>query len=89
MIRKCKLIKEIFEKKNTENNKHLMIFTKGFKALGEFYNEHEIRGIITLKNARIYSYATNCECETNPTSHEVSWLNIFGKDIIAFSFVEK
>ena len=88
MIRKCKLIKEIYENKNVEKNKNIMIFTKGFKAIGEYYTENEIRGIITIKNVRIYSYATNCECETTPEYNEVSWLNVFGIDIIAFSFVQ-
>ena len=87
MIRKCKLIKEIYEKKNIEKNQTLMVFTKGFKAVGEYCADNNIRVIITIKNAKIYSYATNCECETTAEYHEVAWLNIFGLDIIAFSFV--
>ena len=87
MLRKCRLIKEIFLKHNNQNNKHALIYTKGFKAVGEFYSENEVRGIITIKNAKVFSYSTNCECETNPAANEIPWLNIFGKDIIAFSFV--
>lgn len=87
MIRKCKLIREIFEKNNVENHKHLMVFTKGFKAVGEYCLEKEIKGLVTIKNVKVYSYATNCECETTPEAREVAWLNIFGKDIIAFSFL--
>ena len=87
-MRRCKLINEIFEKNNSHEYKNIVIYTKGFKTCGEYINKDNVRHLVTLKNAKIYSYATNCECETTPSHHEVNWLNIFSEDIIAFSFVE-
>lgn len=89
MLRKCRIIKEIFLKHNKGNNKQLIIYTKAFNVIGEFFSENEIRGIITLKNARVYTYTTNCECETNPVAKEIPWFNIFGIDIVGFSFIEE
>ena len=88
MLRKCRIINEIFSKYNNEKHNHIIVFTKGFKAIGEFSFQSEIKGVITLKKVKIFSYATNCECETNPGDNiEVAWLNIFAQDIIAFSFI--
>ena len=80
--------KALREKCNTHNYKNIIVFTKGFKTCGEFCTDGEIRDLITIKNARIYSYATNCECETTAPYYDVNWLNIFAEDIISFSFVE-
>lgn len=86
-MKKIDLIKEVFTKNNTNFNKQMVVFTKGFKAVGEYYAEHNVEGVVTLKNAKVYSYATNCECETNPKEHDIAWLNIFAKEIIGFSFI--
>ena len=87
-MRKCKIIKEIYEKNNEHEYKNLVVYTKGFKAIGEYIEEKNYTNLITIKKARIFSYATNCECETNVPLCEIEWLNIFSEEIIAFSFVE-
>ena len=88
MDKKQVIIKEVFSKNNTNAYKTIFVFTKGFKAVGEYCTEHALDKIVSLKNAKVYSFASNCECETNPAAKEIPWLNIFAKDIIAFSFVE-
>ena len=80
-MKKIELIKEVFTKNNTNFNKQMIVFTKGFKAIGEFYPEHTVDGIVTLKNAKVDS------CVTSSTEKEIPWLNIFAKDIIGFSFI--
>lgn len=87
-MRRYRIIKEIFENNNSHEYKHIAIYTKGFKACGEYFEKDNVRHLVTLKNAKIYSYATNCECETTSFHQEMNWLNIFAEDIIAFSFVE-
>ncbi len=89
MGKKHELIREVFIKNNTNFYDNVVLFTKGFKAVGEFYNDHNVEGVIALKNAKIHFYASNCECETNPSTQVIPWLNVFAKDVIAFSFVEK
>ena len=88
MNKKQTTINNIFLKNNVDKYKTIAVFTKGFKAVGEYYNEHALNSVISLKNVNVYSYGTNCECETNPAAKEMPWLNIFAKDIIAFSFIE-
>ena len=88
MSKKLAIIKEVFSKNNTNNFKTIVVFTKSFKAVGEYCNEHALNNVVSLKQAKVYSFASNCECESNPAAKEIPWLNIFSKDIIAFSFVE-
>lgn len=80
------MIRYFHKEYNSENYENICVFTKGFKAHGMLYTEKATEGIITLKNTKIYSYETNCECETIAEYKHVEWLNIFAKDIIAFSF---
>lgn len=87
-MKKCNIIKEIYTDNNTHQYNHIIVYTKGFKAYGEFLSRNQIRDLITIKNAKIFSYATNCECETSSAYYEIGWLNIFAEEIIAFSFAE-
>ena len=89
MSKKQKIINEIFQKNNSHLYNNLFLFTKKFKAIGEFCKDNCVKNIISLQNVKIYFYGSNCECETNPAAKELPWLNVFAKEIIAFSFVEK
>ena len=83
---KLKVIRKVFKDYNENNFNKLTVFTKGFKAVGEFVKEEHIKDVLCLKSVKVYSYATNCECETTPEYRELLWLNIFSQDIIGFSF---
>ena len=88
MKEKIKCIKKIHEKYNEKGYNKITVYTKAFKAVGECANEEHLECVLTLKNSKIYTYAENCECETMSGETDIKWLNIFGKDIIAFSFHE-
>lgn len=88
MKKKCELIREFAEKCSEKGATRLCILAKGFKVKGTLYTEKEIEGLITLTNAKIKPYMSDCECETNEEHKHLEWLNIFAEDIVAFSFVE-
>jgi len=88
MKNRLKIIKKTCSKYNEQNYRRIIVFTKGFKAIGEVFKDSTIKELLTLKDVKVYLYATNCECELTPEYKTVDWLNIFSKDIIAFSFIE-
>ncbi|MDD3419598.1 MAG: hypothetical protein PHE78_03235 [Candidatus Gastranaerophilales bacterium] len=83
MVDKMKRIFEIYEL--SENPKEVVIFTKAFKARGILLSDKEkvLDEVITLKDAVVCQPFDKCQCEEHAQYHE--WLNIFDKDIIAFS----
>ena len=88
MKKKCELIREFANECSKNGEKYLCILAKGFKVKGKLYTEKEIEGLITLTNAKIKPYMSDCECETNEEHKHLEWLNIFADDIIGFSFTE-
>ena len=83
MSDKIKRIFEIYE--ISHDPKEVVIFTSAFKAKGKLLIEKsKIKDdIITLMDAAVCPHFENCQCEEN--AHCIKWLNIFEKDIIAFS----
>ncbi len=85
MSDKIKRIFEIYE--ISHNPKEVVIFTSAFKTKGKLLIEKsKIKDdIITLMDAVVCPHFENCQCEENP--QYIEWLNIFDKDIIAFSII--
>ena len=88
MKEKIKCLKKIHEKYNEKGYNRITVYTKAFKATGECVKEETLECVLTLKNCKLYPYSTDCECDTMHEVSDMMWLNIFGKDIIAFSFHE-
>ncbi len=80
MNKRIKTIQEVYKNFNENKFKKITVFTKCFNVTGEYHIYNQLNNLITLKNAKIYSYTSNSEC------NKIQWLNIFGKDIISFSF---
>ena len=85
MSDKIKRIFEIYE--ISHNPKEVVIFTSAFKAKGKLLIEKsKIKDdIATLTDAVICPHFEECQCEEN--AQNIAWLNIFEKDIIAFSII--
>lgn len=85
MVDKTKRLFEIYEL--TNNPKEVIIFTAAFKARGKLLaDKMKIKDdIITLTDAVVCPPFEKCQCEEQAQYHE--WLNIFDKEIIAFSVV--
>lgn len=88
MKNRKKIIEEIYTHYNKNHFKNIIIFTNGFKAKGELCFENPTQKLLSIKNASICFYSANNEHELNNQSKKIEWLNIFSKEIIAFSFVE-
>lgn len=85
MSDKLKRIFEIYEL--SQNPKEVVIFTSAFKTRGKLLiDKNKIKDdLITLMDAVICPHFEKCQCEE--TAQYIEWLNIFEKDIIAFSIV--
>jgi hypothetical protein len=85
MVDKMKKIFDIYEM--TENPREVIIFTKAFKARGKLLaDKTKVQDdIVTLTDAVVCNPYEKCQCEEHAIYYE--WLNIFDKDIIAFSVV--
>lgn len=83
MADKIKRIFEIYEL--SENPKEIVIFLENFKVRGKlFTDKSKIKDdVITLTDAVVCSHFDKCQCEETAKYYE--WLNIFDKEIIAFS----
>lgn len=85
MVDKTKRLFEIYEL--AKDPKEVIIFTAAFKARGELLTDKtKIKDeVITLIDAVVCPPFEKCQCEEQAQYHE--WLNIFDKEIIAFSIV--
>ncbi len=85
MVDKTKRLFEIYEL--AKDPKEVIIFTEAFKVRGKLLTDKtKIKDdIITLMDAVICPPFEKCQCEDKAQYHE--WLNIFDKEIIAFSIV--
>jgi hypothetical protein len=85
MVDKLKRILDIYEL--TPNAKEVVIFTSAFKARGKLLTDkRKIKDeLVTLTDAVICPHFEKCQCEEN--AHYLEWLNIFDKDILAFSIL--
>ena len=65
----------------------IVVFTESFKAHGTVIKDDKdnLRGILTLKNAKICHHFDECSCNIESPKYE--WLNINEKKIIAFSIL--
>ena len=85
MVDKIKRLFEIYEL--SENPKEIIIFTGAFKVRGKlFTDKNKLKDdIVTLTDAVVCPPFEKCQCEEQAQYYE--WMNIFDKEIIAFSVV--
>ena len=79
------MIFEIYEL--TPNAKEIVIFTSAFKTRGKLLTDkNKVKDeLITLMDAVICPHFEKCQCEEN--AQYLEWLNIFEKEILAFSIL--
>lgn len=85
MVDKMTRILEIYEL-STEA-KEVVVFTASFKARGKLLTDKSKLkdDLVTLVDAVVCSPLEKCQCES--TAQYFEWLNIFDKDILAFSII--
>lgn len=85
MVDKMKKIFDIYAL--AENPKEIIIFTEAFKVRGKLFTDKaKIKDdIITLTDAVVCPVFEKCQCEDQAQYYE--WLNIFDKEVLAFSIV--
>ena len=85
MVDKSKRLFEIYDL--SKEPKEVIVFTESFKARGKLLTDKlKMKDdIITLMDAVVCPPFEKCQCEEQAQYHE--WLNIFDKEIIAFSII--
>lgn len=85
MVDKIKRIFEIYEL--SESPKEIVIFMQNFKVRGKLFTDKTKmkEDLITLTDAVVCNHFDKCQCEETAKYYE--WINIYDKEILAFSVI--